>query len=243
MDSRAPLVAINGLLEEKPAGDRLSLPLRYAERVRDAGGVPVALPPIGDKRDLLALMGLVDAVVLTGGDDFDTERLDQGATHPAAVCVPGPKQDFDLELARLALDRGVPVLGICYGMQLLGIADGATLLQHLPDDRPGSQEHTGGAVHDVVIEVSTKLWDLVGLESLAVVSRHHQALEDAPTGWRIAARDTEGLVEAIEHPTHPFALGVQWHPELSPGTAHDALFSGLVVAARERHASLLAAQA
>ena len=243
MDSRAPLVAINGLLEEKPAGDRLSLPLRYAEQVREAGGVPVAIPPIGDKRDLLALVNLIDAVVLSGGDDFDTERLDQGATHPASVCVPGPKQDFDLELARLVLDRGVPVLGICYGMQLLGLADGATLLQHLPDDRPGSQEHAGGAVHDVVIEIPTKLGSLIGLESLAVVSRHHQALEDAPTGWRVAARDTEGLVEAIEHPTHPFALGVQWHPELSPGTAHGALFSGLVVAARERRASLLAARA
>ena len=76
-----------------------------------------------------------------------------------------------------------------------------------------------------------------------MVSRHHQALEDAPTGWLVAARDNEELVEAIEHPTHPFALGVQWHPELSPGTAHDALFSGLVIAARERRASLLAAQA
>jgi len=243
MNSRAPLIAINGLLEEKVAGDRLSLPLRYAERVREAGGVPVAIPPIGDKRDLLALMDFVDAVVLTGGDDFDTERLDQGPTHPAAICVPGPKQDFDLELTRLVLDCAVPVLGICYGMQLLGLADGATLLQHLPDDRPDCQDHADGAVHDIVIEVPTKLGSLIGLESLTVVSRHHQALEEAPPGWRVAARDTEGLVEAIEHPTHPFALGVQWHPELSPGTAHDALFGGLVVAAREHRASLSAAQA
>jgi putative glutamine amidotransferase len=243
MDSRAPLVAINGLLQEKTTGDRLSLPLRYAERVREAGGVPVAIPPIGDKRYLLALLDMVDAVVLSGGDDFDTERLDMGPTHPAAACVPGPKQDFDFELARLVLDRGVPVLGICYGMQLLGLADGATLLQHLPEDRPGGQEHTDGAVHDILIELPTKLGSLIGLESLAVVSRHHQALKDAPPGWRVAARDSEGLIEAIEHPSHPFALGVQWHPELSPGSAHDALFSGLVLAARERRASLLTSQA
>ena len=242
MDSQAPLVAINGLLDERPAGDRLSLPIRYAERVRDAGGVPVAIPPTGDKRDLLALLDRVDGLVFSGGDDFDTERLDRGPTHPAAICTPGPKQDFDLELARLAIDRGVPVLGICYGMQLLGVAEGATILQHLPEDRPGCQAHADGAIHDVVIELSTKLGGLVNIESLAVVSRHHQALEDAPTGWRVAARDTEGLVEAIEHPLHPFALGVQWHPELSPGTAHDALFKGLVAAACEHRSSSLAAK-
>ena len=243
MDSRAPLIAINGLLEERPAGDRLSLPLRYAERVCAAGGVPVAIPPISDPRGLKALLDAVDAVVFSGGDDFDTERLGHGPTHPAADCVQGPKQDFDLALARLVLDRGVPTLGICYGMQLLGIADGADLFQHLPDDRPGCQEHTGGTVHEIRTELGTKLAQLLNLETLAVVSRHHQALQAAPEGWRIAALDFEGLVEAIEHTTHPFALGVQWHPELSPGTAHDALFDGLILAAREHRASQLSAHA
>ena len=237
MDSRAPLIAINGLLDERPAGDRLSLPVRYAERVREAGGVPVAITPAGDERDLLALLDRVDGLVFSGGDDFDMQRLGRGPTHPAADCTPAAKQDFDLKLARLAIDRGVPVLGICYGMQLLGLAEEATLLQHLPEDRPGCQEHSGGAVHEVNINQASKLGALLGVESLAVVSRHHQALEAAPSGWAAVARDSEGLVEAIEHPHHPFALGVQWHPELSPGTAHDALFAGLVTAAMEHKTS------
>ena len=226
-----PVIAVNGLLDTSRE-PTLRLACRYAESILKAGGVALAIPPVGGPMDVERLLDSVDGLLLSGGDDFRTEPLGLGPTHPEAHPVPLEKQEFDLLLARLALDRRMPVLGICYGMQLLGVAEGAGLLQHLPEDRPGAQIHSGNVSHPVHVLPGTKLARLLGLEQVSVVSRHHQALSSPPRGWRTAALDEEGLIEAIEHPNHPFAVGVQWHPELAPeGTVHDRLFRGLVGAA------------
>ena len=229
-----PLIAVNGLLEtgERPA---LKLANRYCEAVLSAGGIPVAIPPIGGPDDVRRMLESVDGLLLTGGDDFDMERLGRGATHPAAVVTPPAKQDFDVALAQAALESGIPVLGICYGMQLLAVVEGGDMYQHLPEDRPGSQEHRNGAIHAVAVEPGSRLGAVLGVERMDVVSRHHQAVAAAPAAWRVCARDGEGLVEAIERPDHPFALGVQWHPELAQrGSADERLFHALVQASLER---------
>lgn len=246
-DPMRPLIAINGLIAEDEHGEltKLSLRNRYAEAVLRGGGIPVVVPPVGGPADLRALLARVDGLVLTGGDDFETERLGLGPTHPRAVPTPAVKQDFDLELCRAALEADVPVLGICYGMQCLSLATGGRLHQHLPDDLPGSQEHTGGVEHEVEVEAGSKLAGLLGVPRLPVVSRHHQALSDPGADWRVTGRDGEGLIEAVEHPDREFAIGVQWHPELSPaGSPHDGLFRGLVTTAsvRARRTALEAAR-
>ena len=226
-----PLIAVNGLLETG-AGPALKLANRYSEAILAAGGVPVAIPPVGGPADLRRLLERVDGLLLTGGDDFSMERLGLGATHPAAQPVPGEKQDFDVELARAALELQLPVLGICYGMQLLALVEGGRLFQHLPEERPGSRVHSGGVRHSVAIAPGTKLASALDLLDHEVVSRHHQAVSAVAAPWRVSARDDEDLIEAIERSGHPFALGVQWHPELAPeGGADGRLFRALVNAA------------
>jgi len=228
---RQPLVAITSALEtgETP---RASLPLRYAEAVLRAGGLPVQLAPTGGPADAERLLERVDALLVSGGDDFDTARLGLGPTHPAAKPVPSQKQDMDFELARCALERGMPVLGICYGMQLLALLEGGRLLQHLPDDRPGAQPHSGGVQHAVHLRAGSKLAQAVGLPELSVHSSHHQAVGALGARWSASALDAEGLIEGIERADHPFALGVQWHPECAPsGDPNERILRALVHAA------------
>jgi len=237
-----PCIGIVGeLAGEKP---ELRLSTRYARAVWAAGGLPLAVLPVGDARVVDELLARLDGLVFAGADDFDTAALGLGPVHPRAKPVPREKQEFDFALARAALERELPVLGICYGMQLLGLAEGGTFHQHLPEDRPGKREHSGGVVHTVRVSAGSALRACTGQATLEVVSRHHQALASVAAPWKVAATDDEDLIEAIERDGHPFALGVQWHPELAcdpalrpaprDGAAHGRIFTALVEAARLR---------
>jgi putative glutamine amidotransferase len=225
-----PWIAIVGELVE---GERVETRLsqRYVDAVERAGGQPFVVAYASAER-LDDLLERADGLVFSGGDDFDTARMELGPTHPAAKPVPARKQDFDLALARRALAAGLPTLGICYGMQLLALAEGGTLHQHLPDDRPGAQPHAGGVRHEVRVLARTRLRTLTGVPALEVVSRHHQAVATVGPRWLVSGVDSEDLIEAIERRDHPFALGVQWHPELSTTPEQARLFAGLVEAAR-----------
>jgi len=240
-----PWIGIVGELACVPASGReeLRLSLRYSAAVERAGGLPVAVLPFDPERETRAglneILERLDGLLFTGGDDFDTARLGLGPTHSRARPVPARKQDFDLALARRALALRLPTLGICYGMQLLALCEEGNLYQHLPEDLPGVQEHAGGVRHAVELSPGAKLGRWLGVARLDVISRHHQAVSAVGGPWSIAALDGEGLIEAIERRDHPFAVGVQWHPELSGSPADEQLFSTLVQSAREhaRHRS------
>ena len=233
MDTR-PIILINGELDLANVPS-LTLATRYASVIEAAGGLPLALPPIAGEGYLDACLALADGVLLAGGDDFDTDAMGLGPTHASAKPVTLEKQNFDLELARKVMAADVPVLGICYGMQLLALADGGALLQHLPEDRPEAQVHSGGVTHSVQTLPGCKLEAHMGAASCQVTSRHHQALSLPGDSWAVAAVDEDGLIEAIERPEGHYAVGVQWHPELTPeDAASQNLFASFLHAARER---------
>ena len=199
----------------------------YADAVLDAGGAPVLLPPLPDALD--DALGALDGVVLAGGADLDPQRY--GAPRDPATGPPRrDRDDAELLLARACLERGTPLLAICRGMQVLDVALGGTLVQHLPAV-PGTADHRGGdgvfVEREVRVEPGSRLAQVVG-ERLAVHCYHHQAVERLGEGLVPVAWSEDGVVEAVELPSPSFVLGVQSHPEES---ADRRLFAALVDAA------------
>lgn len=234
----APLIGLT--LDCEPAGGYASLPwyaLRqnYFEAVAAAGGMPIALPHLPELAE--AYVAGLDALIITGGA-FDVDPALYGAAeaHPTVSLKPG-RTAFELAATRAALARDIPVLGICGGEQLLAVAMGGTLIQHIPDaipnalphEQPNPREEPG---HEVAIAPGTLLSRIVGVTRMAVNSSHHQAVASPGPGGVVSAVAPDGVVEAVEYPRHRFALGVQWHPEYAVDPQDPAIFHALVAAAR-----------
>jgi putative glutamine amidotransferase len=219
----------------EPPRTELALGERYLEAVRAAGGMPVILAPV-ESASIDALLSHLDAVCLSGGPDLDPAAYGMRA-HPELGPTEPELDRFELELARAAVARGLPVLGICRGMQVLNVALGGGLHQHLPD--LGSeldhrqQRLSSEPSHRVRLERDSRLTKILGRRYVEVNSFHHQGLHALGRGLTVAGRAPDGLVEAIEAPGRRFTFGVQWHAEcLVDRSEHLALFRGLVRAAR-----------
>jgi len=204
----------------------MALGMTYLQAIERAGAVPVVLPPCVS--DLESLIARLDGVCLSGGPDLDPEAYGARERH-AELGPTEPSLDaFELALARAALGRGMPLLGICRGSQALNVACGGTLHQHLPGHRQSEPGPT--TTHEVEVLAGTRLAGLIGRGSYAVNSFHHQAVDEVGQGLRVAALAADGMVEAIEGGAG-FAIGVQWHAE----TLADArLFEALVSACAPR---------
>jgi putative glutamine amidotransferase len=204
-----------GPWEEVPA---VMSPVRYVRAVQRAGGRAVLLPPDPeDARDPGGVLGLIDALLLTGGaGDLDPTLYGQ-ERHPKTGPVHEERDAYELTLARAVLEHEVPTLGVCRGMQVLNLAYGGTIEQHVPD-AVGHEEHrhTPGtfADHEVRLEPGSLAARTVGTELTAVKSHHHQGIREVGDGLRVTGWSTmDDIVEALEDPGRKFVLGVLWHPE------------------------------
>jgi len=215
----------------------LELPADYAESVFRAGGMAVLLPFTRDAAIRAEMVDSIDGLLVPGGDDLDPKLYGQKA-HPKTKQSDKERQDFDLAMLALAEQRQLPTLGICMGCQTMNVQRRGTLHQHLPEleEKAGLLQHRIGGdrsnAHQVAIRAGSSLAAAMKLEQLPANSRHHQGIDKVGHGLVASAFAPDGLVEAVEDPTLPFWVAVQWHPENLGGTEHERLFEALVAAAR-----------
>jgi putative glutamine amidotransferase len=219
----------------------LQLKAAYAESVERAGGLPLLVAPTADVGLREELGALMDALVITGGDfDIEPWRYGHGGEPPSRLDTPKPlRTDFEWHLLEQALERRVPVLGICGGMQLLNVVLGGTLLGDIGSERPDALQHeqpTSPTTPDHPVEVvpGTALEALAGALTLQVNTTHHQAVDRLGRGLEVWGRSPDGIVEAIGLRDRPEVVGVQWHPELLDDGPSRALYGALVRACARR---------
>jgi putative glutamine amidotransferase len=218
----------------KDRDGKLRVSARYVDAVRRAGGLPLLLPP--EEHDVPEVLAACDGLVLTGGGDVAPRRYG-GRDHPAVYDVDARRDESEIALVRALFAARKPALCICRGAQVLAVACGGTLVEHVPDEFGERVLHRGrGAYleHRVTLEAGSRLARTLGIDALTVPSWHHQAVREPGAGLRVVARADDGVVEALEHESHDRLWAVQWHPEHSAATdpLQQRLFDALVAAAR-----------
>ena len=226
-----PIIGITCCMREARYSDFVRhaaiLPSAYISMVDKVGGVPMIIPPAGD---MPMLLDSIDGLIVSGGPDISPANYNE---EPGPMTTEFyPEQDYsEMGLIERALERDMPLLGICRGMQILSVAHGGRMHQHL-DTTPGHEGHGGffgkSTEHGVVVEGGSQLASIMG-DSFTVNSLHHQGVSDAGSLEVSARADHDGLIEGVERKDKKFCLGVQWHPERK---GHDLLFSALIQAAR-----------
>lgn len=247
----APVIGITATLKEdvdlvaeRPLGRFVRADLDYVEGVANAGGVPVVLPPVGEHRAAEAVIGGLDGLLLSGGSDLDPGYYGEKPIPELSVTLP-ERDAFEMALLGMALRRGIPIFGICRGLQIMNVALGGTLYQDLPaqlgrevlkhrQDTPKWQPS-----HEIEIQGDSWVGEIVEKSVIKVNSYHHQGIKDLADGLVVTARSADGVIEAVESRdfSERWLLGVQWHAEAmrDAGPEHSYLFEAHVSAA-ERHA-------
>lgn len=207
------------------------MPAEYVDSVRRAGGVPLLIPP--GQTDVAGILSILDGLLLAGGGDLDP-ALYGGEMHETIYMIDTERDLSELELAKAAIDRGFPTLAICRGLQIVNVALGGTLHEHLPDVVGEEVTHRlpprEPVEHHVKIDPQCRLAKLMGETEVLTASWHHQAIDKIAPALTMTAQAEDGTIEAVELADHPWLIAVQWHPELtSHRDAHQQqIFDGFV---------------
>jgi putative glutamine amidotransferase len=210
----APMIGISTYGADE--NGNLRLPRAYVDALRRAGGVPLLLPP-GETRVKL-LDARIDGLILTGGGDIDPKRYG-GSCHQCVYLVDAERDETELALVQWAVDRQLPTLGICRGAQVINVALGGTLVEHVPDVVGEAVPHRSPqrkpCEHTITLRAPSRLASILGVSSLTAASWHHQAIREPGGGLDAVGQASDGIIEAVEMPAHRWLIGVQWHPELT----------------------------
>ncbi len=242
MTPTQPLVGLTTSNGRKTSN--IYIPRAYVEAVRAAGGLPVLIPAGCRPDDVPQLRETLDGVLIIGGADIDPAVF--GGEDDAHIQLDGrERDDLEIALVRAAAGAGWPLFGICRGLQVINVALGGTLYTHIPAQLPGALKHNRDTIserdllaHTVNITAGTRIAGITGAGEIKVNSLHHQGIHRLGNELLASGASPDGLVEAVEIPGHPFALGVQWHPECLPHIAPmRCLFTAFVEAAGAHRAA------
>lgn len=208
----------------------------YTSAVEKAGGIAVLLPVTTYESHIDAYLDMIDGLILVGGNDLNPSSFGESKSLPTVKTTPVIRQEYDLKLAAKALERDIPIFGICMGVQVLNVAAGGTLIQDIEWIKETKQSHglkisPYFSEHEINVTPDSLLHKLLVNTTVSVNSSHHQCVDKPAPGFIVSSESEDGIIESIEHPGKKFVLGVQWHPE----AIHDrpeqlSLFRGLVEA-------------
>jgi putative glutamine amidotransferase len=227
----APLIGITTYRNPDEGG--YYIPDGYVESVRKAGGIPLLLTP--GETEISQLLRTLDGIIFAGGGDLDP-TLYGGTEHPSIDRVDMIRDTFEMDLAKRLLKLNTPVLGICRGFQLLALVSGGEIITHIPEEIEQAVIHraeNGDAIrHRVNLESESRLAKITDSAEFEVESKHHQAIGSVTDEWHVVGSAEDGIIEAIEHKSHPWMISVLWHPEMSINQAeHQRIFKAFVEAA------------
>jgi putative glutamine amidotransferase len=196
------------------------IPSLYIEAVRRAGGIPILIPP-DSANEAESLLHRLDGLIITGGADINPKHYGGNTQHPSLTKIDPERDNSEMALIHAWLNTNKPMLCVCRGMQVLNVALGGTMHEHIPDVRENDIHRSADglwAIHEVLVDENSLLAQVMGTNNVETYSGHHQAVKAIGQGLCIVAQAPDGIVEALAHEKHPWLIGVQWHPEKSAAT-------------------------